>query len=142
VAHTCNPSYSGESWFKASPGKYFERSYLEKNPSQKRAGGLAQGVGCKSKPQYHKERERETERERERQRVLGRWLMPVISILGRQRSGGPRFEASLSKKVKICISTNKSWVLTPVTPNTQGSVNRRLLVQSVLVSPSINTRLY
>jgi hypothetical protein len=31
--------------FKASLDKQFERHYLEKNPSQKRAGGVAQGVG-------------------------------------------------------------------------------------------------
>jgi hypothetical protein len=29
------------------------RPYLEKNPSQKRAGGVAQGVGPEFKPQYH-----------------------------------------------------------------------------------------
>jgi hypothetical protein len=37
--------------FKASLGKQFQRSYLEKNPSQKRAGGVAQGVGPEFKPQ-------------------------------------------------------------------------------------------
>jgi hypothetical protein len=47
---TSNPCYSGDkssgrSWFKASLGKYFVRHYLEKNPSQKRAGGVALGVG-------------------------------------------------------------------------------------------------
>jgi hypothetical protein len=39
VAHSCNPSYS--------EGRDQEdgdsRPYLEKNPSQKRAGGVAQG---------------------------------------------------------------------------------------------------
>jgi hypothetical protein len=29
-----------------------KRPYLEKKPSQKRAGGLAQGVGPEFKPQY------------------------------------------------------------------------------------------
>jgi hypothetical protein len=28
------------------------RSYLKKNPSQKRAGGVAQGIGPEFKPQY------------------------------------------------------------------------------------------
>jgi hypothetical protein len=28
------------------------RPYLQKNPSQKRAGGVAQGVGLKFKPQF------------------------------------------------------------------------------------------
>jgi hypothetical protein len=32
------------------------RSYLEKNPSRKRAGGVAQGVGPELKPQYHKKK--------------------------------------------------------------------------------------
>jgi hypothetical protein len=30
VAYTCNPIYSGGSWFEASPGKQFTRPYLEK----------------------------------------------------------------------------------------------------------------
>jgi hypothetical protein len=30
------------------------RPYLEKNPSQNRAGGVAQYVGPEFKPQYHK----------------------------------------------------------------------------------------
>jgi hypothetical protein len=29
------------------------KPYLEKNPLQKRAGGVAQGVGTEFKPQYH-----------------------------------------------------------------------------------------
>jgi hypothetical protein len=35
--------------FEASPGKTLSR----KNPSQNRAGGVAQGVGPKFKPQYN-----------------------------------------------------------------------------------------
>jgi hypothetical protein len=35
---------SGGSQFKASLGKYFVRSSLEKNPTQKRAGGMDQVV--------------------------------------------------------------------------------------------------
>jgi hypothetical protein len=34
------------------------RLYLEKNPSQKRAGGVAQGVNAEFKPQYHKRKEK------------------------------------------------------------------------------------
>jgi hypothetical protein len=30
--------------------------YLEKNPSQKWTGGMAQGVGPEFKPQYHKKK--------------------------------------------------------------------------------------
>jgi hypothetical protein len=59
VAHTYNPSYSGDtdqvgSQFEASPGKQFLRPYLKKTPSQKKAGGVAQGVGPQFKPQYCK----------------------------------------------------------------------------------------
>jgi hypothetical protein len=32
------------------------RPDLEKNPSQKRVGGVAQGVGPEFKPQYHKKK--------------------------------------------------------------------------------------
>jgi hypothetical protein len=42
--------------FEASQGKQFMQLYLEKNSSQKRAGGVAQGVGPKFKPQYKKKR--------------------------------------------------------------------------------------
>jgi hypothetical protein len=38
---------------KPDQGKQFTRPYLEKT-LQKRAGGVAQGVGPKFKPQYHK----------------------------------------------------------------------------------------
>jgi hypothetical protein len=34
MAHSCNPSYSGESWFKASPDEVCETP-ISKNPSQK-----------------------------------------------------------------------------------------------------------
>jgi hypothetical protein len=30
--------------------------YLEKNPSPKRAGGMAQGIGPEFKPQYHRKK--------------------------------------------------------------------------------------
>jgi hypothetical protein len=37
------------------------RPYLrkKKNPSQEKAGGLAQGVGPEFKPQYHKKKKKE-----------------------------------------------------------------------------------
>jgi hypothetical protein len=34
------------------------RPYLEKNLSQKRGGGVAQGVGPEFKPQYHKKKKK------------------------------------------------------------------------------------
>jgi hypothetical protein len=51
VAHTYNPSYSGGRG-KEDDGLKFIRPYLsQKNPSQKSAGGVAQGVGPEFKPQ-------------------------------------------------------------------------------------------
>jgi hypothetical protein len=37
---------------KSAPNKWFARLYLEKKPSQKRAGGVSQGVGPEFKPLY------------------------------------------------------------------------------------------
>jgi hypothetical protein len=48
VAHACNPGYSGgrdleDCGSKPAVGKYFLKILSWKNPSQKRAGGVAQG---------------------------------------------------------------------------------------------------
>jgi hypothetical protein len=62
VVHVCNPSYrrqkSGGSWFKTSPGKIVQETLSQKNPSQKKAGGLTQGVGPEFKPQYRKKKKK------------------------------------------------------------------------------------
>jgi hypothetical protein len=47
VAHTCNPSYSGgrdQEDRGSKPAPAGSRPCLEKHPSQKRTGGVAQGV--------------------------------------------------------------------------------------------------
>jgi hypothetical protein len=61
VVHICNLIYSG--------GRYLEdlssnqlwqlvrKTVSQKNPSQKRVGGVAQGVGLEFKPQYHKRKQ-------------------------------------------------------------------------------------
>jgi hypothetical protein len=54
VAHTCNPSYSGgrdqqDHGLKPAQGNS-SWDPISKNPSQKRAGGVAQGVGLSSSP--------------------------------------------------------------------------------------------
>jgi hypothetical protein len=59
VAHTCNPSYSGEEIrrmpVQSQPRKIVSKTPIsQKNQSQKRAGGVTQGVGPEYKPQYHK----------------------------------------------------------------------------------------
>jgi hypothetical protein len=42
--------------FEANLGKQLARFYLEKNPSQKRAGGVTQGAGSEFKLQYCKKK--------------------------------------------------------------------------------------
>jgi hypothetical protein len=39
------------------PGEIDHKTLSRKNPSQKRAGGVAQGVGPEFKPQYYKRKE-------------------------------------------------------------------------------------
>jgi hypothetical protein len=55
VAHACNPNYSGGWRFEASSGKIVCKTVSQnkqtKNSSQKRAGGVAQGVSPEFKPQ-------------------------------------------------------------------------------------------
>jgi hypothetical protein len=49
---------------KAAWANSFARPYLEKNPSQKRAVGVAQGIDPKYNPQYtHTQKKRQRERE-------------------------------------------------------------------------------
>jgi hypothetical protein len=64
VTHTCNPSYpegrdeedlgSKPAW--ANISQYPIRK--KKNPSQERAGGVAQDIGPEFKPQYRKKKKR------------------------------------------------------------------------------------
>jgi hypothetical protein len=56
VAQACNPSYSGdrdqEGHGLSQPGQIVHETLSQKNPSRKRSGGMAQGVGPECKPQY------------------------------------------------------------------------------------------
>jgi hypothetical protein len=58
VAHTCNPCYSGGRDQEDHGSKPAWVNSLKdpilKTPSQKKAGGVAQGVGPEFKPQYGK----------------------------------------------------------------------------------------
>jgi hypothetical protein len=56
MAHTYNPSYSGSRNQKGHGSKPAQRPYLEKNPSQKRASGVAQGVGPEFNPSTGKKK--------------------------------------------------------------------------------------
>jgi hypothetical protein len=62
VAHACNPIYSGgrnQEDFGLKPARVIVRETLsQKNPLQKRAGGVAQGIDPKFKPQYCKKKKK------------------------------------------------------------------------------------
>jgi hypothetical protein len=52
VAHACNPTYSGGRLDQEDlPRQIVGETLSQKNSSQKRAGGVAQGVGPEFKPQ-------------------------------------------------------------------------------------------
>jgi hypothetical protein len=55
MAQTCNPSYSRRLWLKAAQANSSPDPIL-KNPSYKRAGGVAQGVGPEFKPQHREKK--------------------------------------------------------------------------------------
>jgi hypothetical protein len=104
VAHACNPSYSGGSWFKARPGKQFIRPYLKKTHQKKRTGGVAQGIEPEFKPEYHKERGGEEERRKggkeERRKGKGKRK-------GREGRGGEGREKGKGRKGKA--SEARCW---------------------------------
>jgi hypothetical protein len=59
VAHACNPSYSegrDQEDLSLKPAQANRSQDPLENPSQKRAGGVAQGVDPEFKPQYHKKK--------------------------------------------------------------------------------------
>jgi hypothetical protein len=62
VAHICNPSYSGsreQGDHSSKPARQIIHETLSRrNPSQKRAGGVAQGEGHEFKPQYCKKKKK------------------------------------------------------------------------------------
>jgi hypothetical protein len=67
VAHACNPGYSGgrdqeDHGSKTASGDSLHDP-ISKNASQKRADGVAQGVGPEFKPQYHKKKKKKRKRE-------------------------------------------------------------------------------
>jgi ribosomal protein L44E len=49
---------------RSQPRQIVHKTPSQKNPSQKRAGGVAQGVGPEFKPQYH-------QKKREKKKLLG-----------------------------------------------------------------------
>jgi hypothetical protein len=58
---------------------------LKKSPSQKRAGGVTQGVGPEFKPQYHKKKKKE---EKEKSlKIFKDLAMPTSCVLGLGQEG-------------------------------------------------------
>jgi hypothetical protein len=58
-AHACNPHNSGEIRrisVRSQPRQLVQETLSWKNPSHKRTGGVAWGVGPEFKPQYHKKK--------------------------------------------------------------------------------------
>jgi hypothetical protein len=57
VAHTCTPNYSGgrdQEDHSSKPAQAnSSQDPILKTPSQKRAGGVAEGISPEFKPQYH-----------------------------------------------------------------------------------------
>jgi hypothetical protein len=78
VTNACNPSYSGgrdqedhgskPTWENSSA-----RTYLDKNPSQKRAGGVAQGVN----PVPQKKKKKKASRILEISNIISMTLIPI-----------------------------------------------------------------
>jgi hypothetical protein len=63
MAHTCNPSYSGgrdqeDCGLKAVWANSLQDPISKKNPSQERAGGVAEGEGPEFKPQNYKKKKK------------------------------------------------------------------------------------
>jgi hypothetical protein len=59
VAHTCNPSYSGDKagGCSSKPAQANSlKDLISKKKTQKRAGGVAQDVSPEFKPTYHKKK--------------------------------------------------------------------------------------
>jgi hypothetical protein len=59
VIHACNPRATQEAEMRrimvqGQPRQIVLKTLSRKNPSQKWAGGVAQGIGSEFKPQYHK----------------------------------------------------------------------------------------
>jgi hypothetical protein len=71
------------------------KPYLEKNPSQKRAGGVAQSEGPEFKPQYCKEKIKEN-----RDGGVAQWWVPSLAPRGRKR----RKERGKSLHLPACLS--------------------------------------
>jgi hypothetical protein len=111
VAHFCNPSYSRgrdqkDRGSKPAEANSYAPSYLEKNPSQKRAGGVTEGVGPEFKPQYRKKkRKKRKEGEKKEKKKKGRrkkkseLSSPVLQTQSRPEPKQNNTRADFSQRV-------------------------------------------
>jgi hypothetical protein len=65
-----NPSYSGGRDQEDCGSKTVHETLSQRNPSQKRCGGVAQGIGLESKPNTEEKKKRERERKEKENREL------------------------------------------------------------------------
>jgi hypothetical protein len=77
MAHTCNPSYSGDRdqedpGLKSAPTNSW-RNPIEKNPSLKGWWQVAQDVDPEFKPQYHKKKKKKKKKEKSLQGFVTRY---------------------------------------------------------------------
>jgi hypothetical protein len=66
---------------RSQPGQIVPRPYLEKNPSQKRVGGVAQGVGPGFKAQYQNPPKIKKKKKKISLTVCLGWLQMVILLI-------------------------------------------------------------
>jgi hypothetical protein len=70
------------------------RPYLKKTPSQKRAGGVAQGVGPEFKPQYHKKKKVKWSGKYRQEQVVAKVFAPITK------------QPFMQIKDCVCVCTN------------------------------------
>jgi hypothetical protein len=114
VAHFCNPSYSRgrdqkDRGSKPAEANSYAPSYLEKNPSQKRAGGVTEGVGPEFKPQYRKKKRkkerkgrkerRKRKRRKEEEKKKSELSSPVLQTQSRPEPKQNNTRADFSQRV-------------------------------------------
>jgi hypothetical protein len=81
VAHACNPSYSrgrDQADHDSKSAQIVSETLFLKTPSQKRAGGVAQGVGPEFKPQYHSTAKKK-EKKNASQTIISRYLQITLT---------------------------------------------------------------
>jgi hypothetical protein len=113
VAQACNPSYSGSrnQEDQGSKPAWGPEILPSKNLSQKRAGGVIQGVGLEFKFQYHrkeKKKEREERRKGARKEVVRKERGGMKEERGRKE--GKRKERKNKKRTRKVKIEKKDFI--------------------------------